>query len=38
MEEYKPPFTITNELLSYVLSISEKIERITVSNCLVYKT
>lgn len=38
MEEYKSPFTITNEILSYVLSISEKIERITVSNCLVYKT
>ena len=27
--EYKPPFTITNEILSYVSSISEKIGRIT---------
>lgn len=29
MREYKPPFTITNEILSYVSSISEKIGRIT---------
>ena len=29
MGEYKPPFTITNEILSYVSSISEKIGRIT---------
>ena len=29
MEEYKPPFTITNKTLSYVSSISEKIGRIT---------
>ena len=29
MEGYKPPFTITNEILSYVSSISEKIGRIT---------
>ena len=36
--EYKPPFTITNEILSYVLSISEKIGRITVASCFVYKT
>lgn len=30
MENYKPPFTITNKILSYVSSISEKIGRITV--------
>lgn len=30
MEEYQPPFTITNEILAYVSSISEKIGRITV--------
>ena len=29
MGEYEPPFTITNEILSYVSSISEKIGRIT---------
>lgn len=29
MDNYKPPFTITNEILSYVSSISEKIGRIT---------
>lgn len=29
MENYKPPFTITNEILSYVSSISEKVGRIT---------
>lgn len=29
MEDYKPPFTITNEILSYVSSISEKIGRMT---------
>ena len=29
MGEHKPPFTITNEILSYVSSISEKIGRIT---------
>ena len=32
MGEYKPPFTITNEILSYVSSISEKIGRITAAN------
>ena len=32
MGEYKPPFTITNEILSYVSSISEKIGRITATN------
>ena len=33
MGEYKPPFTITNEILAYVSSVSEKIGRITaVSN------
>ena len=30
MEEYKPPFTITNSILSYVASVSEKVGRITV--------
>ena len=34
MEEYKPPFTITNEILSYVSRISEKIGRITANNNL----
>ncbi len=34
MEEYKPPFTITNEILSYVSFISEKIGRITATNSL----
>ena len=29
MEEYKPPFTITNKMLSYVSAISEKIGKIT---------
>lgn len=29
MGEYKPPFTITNKILSYVSSISEKIGQIT---------
>ena len=29
MGEYQPPFTITNKILSYVSSISEKIGRIT---------
>ena len=30
MGEYRPPFTITNKMLSYVSSISEKIGRISV--------
>lgn len=34
MGEYKPPFTITNKILSYVSSISEKIGRITANNSL----
>ncbi|MBR6643940.1 MAG: Fic family protein [Lachnospiraceae bacterium] len=34
MEDYKPPFTITNAILSYVSSISEKIGRITAINNL----
>lgn len=29
MEKYTPPFTITNQMLSYVASISEKIGRIS---------
>ena len=38
MGEYKPPFTITNEILSYVSSISEKIGQITAVNNLADKT
>ena len=34
MGEYKPPFTITNEILSYVSSVSEKIGRITATGNL----
>lgn len=34
MGEYVPPFTITNEILSYVASISEKIGRITATGNL----
>lgn len=34
MGEYKPPFTITNEILSYVSSISEKIGKITATSSL----
>ena len=34
MEEYKTPFTITNEILSHVSSVSEKIGRITATNNL----
>ncbi len=34
MEGYKTPFTITNEILSYVSSISEKIGRITATSRL----
>lgn len=34
MGDYKPPFTITNEILLYVSSISEKIGRITATNHL----
>ncbi len=29
MDSYTPPFTITNRILSYVASISEKLGRIT---------
>ena len=29
MENYKPPFTITNEILTYVSSVSEKVGRIS---------
>lgn len=32
MSDYKPPFTITNEILIYVSSISEKVGRITAIN------
>ena len=34
MGEYKPPFSITNKILSYVSSISEKIGRITTTSNL----
>lgn len=34
MGDYEPPFTITNEILSYVSSISEKIGRITAISSL----
>ncbi len=34
MNGYKPPFTITNEILAYVSSISEKIGKISVANNL----
>ena len=29
MDGYKPPFTITNSILSHVASVSEKVGRIT---------
>ena len=34
MKDYAPPFTITNEILSYVSSISEKVGRITATSNL----
>lgn len=34
MGEYKPPFTITNKVLTYVSSISEKIGRIAANSSL----
>lgn len=34
MGGYKPPFTLTNEILSYVYFISEKIGRKGVKHCL----
>jgi len=34
MGDYRPPFTITNEILSYVAAISEKIGRITATSNL----
>jgi len=37
MSDYIPPFKITNEILSYVASISEKIGRISVVNNLAAK-
>lgn len=37
MGEYKPPFVITNEILSYVASISEKIGRLTATSKLEVK-
>ena len=38
MGDYTPPFTITNEILTYVSSISEKIGRITATSSLESKT
>lgn len=32
MKDYKPPFAITNEILTYVSSISEKVGRITATS------
>ena len=32
MRDYKPPFTITNEILSYVSSISEKVGQINATS------
>ena len=34
MKDYKPPFTITNEILTYVSSISEKVGRISATSNL----
>lgn len=34
MGDYKPPFTITNQILTYISSISEKIGRITATSNL----
>ena len=34
MGDYKSPFTITNEILSYVSSVSEKMGRITAISSL----
>ena len=34
MSDYKPPFTITNEILSYVSSISEKVGQINATSNL----
>ena len=34
MGAYTPPFTITNEIVSYVSSISEKVGRITATSSL----
>lgn len=38
MGKYKPPFTITNRILSYVSSISEKIGRMTAAGSLEAKS
>ena len=37
MGDYKPPFTVTDKMISYISSISEKIGRITVTNSLISK-
>ena len=34
MGDYQPPFTITNEILAYVSSISEKVGRISATSNL----
>lgn len=36
MSDYRQPFEITNEMLSYVASISEKIGRITATANLLW--
>ena len=37
MEDYRPPFTVTDKMISHISSISEKIGRITVTSSLVSK-
>ena len=37
MGDYRPPFTVTNKILLYVSSISEKIGRITATDSLTTK-
>ena len=34
MDGYKPPFTITNSILSHVASVSENVGRITVMSTM----
>ena len=38
MDGYKPPFTITNSILSHVASVSEKVGRITVMSSMENKS
>lgn len=37
MGDYNPPFAITNEILSYVSSISEKLGRITATSVFLWR-